>query len=284
MSHAGRKPINRELLHGYAEQWACLLYSLRDGCPGFMMPGGTRRADASQKVRPGLPPKGREVLPTEKPKPEETIPLTATIVKIPEKAIITFPPGRDRKRIEQSLQTMMQNAENTFHYIYVPSVQSDPEIWNRLKGAKKAEQVEEFFAKARQWALGVHTPFLMMTFSKVSPVQDDPKSAAYARTTAKKCLRERTVAPWPFLPFLISSDWPRQILEAKRLWTYPRTDRPKSDDKRIEFFARSFAAITLGKSPATATARWLAGWHWPKDWYAGSIGGDRTKISMELVK
>lgn len=258
MSRLGRKPIDRNLLRGYAEQWACLLYGVRDGYPGAYIP----RVQASRNRVPLRPRKVNSVN-----EQARAIPLFARKIRIPKiDEIVPFWPDETR---ENQIRSRASNPNNRFEYGCISPVRPDSEIWSRLKAAKKAEQIGQVLKRLRGWALGVRTPFLAMTFSGTPLVYDDPKSAAYARTIAKKCLRERTVATWPFLPFLVSSDWARQILKAKQqLWTYPRTDRPKSDDKRIEFFARSFAAITLGKAPATATGRWLAGWHWPKDWYA----------------
>lgn len=43
-----------------------------------------------------------------------------------------------------------------------------------------------------------------------------------------------------------------QFLLAKRDLRYPRSNRPSSDDRRILFFARAMAGITLGRSPNTA--------------------------------
>lgn len=53
------------------------------------------------------------------------------------------------------------------------------------------------------------------------------------------------------------------LFEAKKLWLYPRTHRPKSDDKRIEFFAKA-AGLLHGMAPATALRK-LSGAHFPKD-------------------
>ena len=57
-----------------------------------------------------------------------------------------------------------------------------------------------------------------------------------------------------------------ELYRAKCLWTYPQaTDRAKSDDKRIEFFAKALAGLMLGISPATAMKR-LSRWRLPKLW------------------
>lgn len=259
MGCVGRKPIDSDLLRGYATQWACLLYGVRDGYPGFIMP--SRQASAG---------KGASAVQRGTNKPNRTIRLTARRIPFPPTAVVTFP-REDKKRVTQFLKSRLNRPQSTFRYAYLPSVQPDDEIWNRLKKAKKTEHVEQVFEKLCRWALGLHAPVIFRGTDKTTLACDVPKSKAYARAAAKKNLQEGIVSGWPLLPFLISKDWAGKILAAKRLWTYPRTVRSKSDDKRIEFFARSLAAITFGKSPATATARWLANWHWPKDWYGTSV-------------
>ncbi len=46
-------------------------------------------------------------------------------------------------------------------------------------------------------------------------------------------------------------DYPAELFKARKLWNYPRTDRPTSDDKRIEFFAEALAGLMMEVSPAT---------------------------------
>jgi hypothetical protein len=50
-----------------------------------------------------------------------------------------------------------------------------------------------------------------------------------------------------------------EIPKARGLPHYPRADRPSSDDKRIEFFAKVFAGFALRLAPLTATKR-LSSW------------------------
>jgi hypothetical protein len=60
------------------------------------------------------------------------------------------------------------------------------------------------------------------------------------------------------------------ILAAKRLPHYPKTNRPRSDDKRVEFMAKTMAGLTLGLTAITAIKR-LSHWRWPKDWSERSL-------------
>ena len=39
---------------------------------------------------------------------------------------------------------------------------------------------------------------------------------------------------------------PAELFHARRLWNFPRTDRPSSDEKRIAFFAESLAGFDAG--------------------------------------
>lgn len=69
---------------------------------------------------------------------------------------------------------------------------------------------------------------------------------------------------------------PSELFQARRLWNFPRTDRPSSDEKRIAFFAESLAGLMLGIAPATATKK-LARWTPPKLWLP-DFGKDKWHI------
>src|SRR5277367_4332414 len=75
--------------------------------------------------------------------------------------------------------------------------------------------------------------------------------------------------------FVSSTDWAQNpggairqyaegILAAKQLPNYPKTNRPRSDDKRVEFLAKTMAGLTLGLTAITAVKR-LSHWRWPRD-------------------
>jgi hypothetical protein len=53
------------------------------------------------------------------------------------------------------------------------------------------------------------------------------------------------------------------LLSAKWMPNYPRTERTRSDDKRILFYAKILAGLSLGIAPATAVKR-LAHWGYPE--------------------
>jgi hypothetical protein len=54
------------------------------------------------------------------------------------------------------------------------------------------------------------------------------------------------------------------LLRAKQLHNYPRSNRPRSDDKRIHFLAKVLAGFMVGFAPTTATKR-LARLHLPNN-------------------
>jgi len=55
------------------------------------------------------------------------------------------------------------------------------------------------------------------------------------------------------------------LLIGKKLPSYAKTNRPSSDDKRIEFLSKVLAGARLGLAPITAAKR-LSHWHWPRNW------------------
>lgn len=54
------------------------------------------------------------------------------------------------------------------------------------------------------------------------------------------------------------------LLAAKRLISYPKSKRRRSDDKRVVFFAKVLAGLELGRSPLYTTKK-LSHWRPPKD-------------------
>jgi hypothetical protein len=79
-----------------------------------------------------------------------------------------------------------------------------------------------------------------------------------------------TVGRWlpgsPPVEFCDALDtYAEQVLVGKRLPSYAKTDRPSSDDKRVQLLAKVLAGARYGLAPMTAAKR-LSGWHWPRDW------------------
>src|SRR5205807_6869132 len=174
---------------------------------------------------------------------------------------IVYPGSKQQAGIEKMLEKI-SGALQREGYVYFRPVAPKPEIWQQLKQAKQRGQTEDVFRKMRSWAIGLRSSSRRISIrnTRAMYLGDMNRPNPNSPTRIKEIIRTGSPVAWYLLPLAISSSWAREIQRAKRLWNYPRTDRPRSDDKRIEFFAKSFAALTLGKAPATATARWLSGW------------------------
>ncbi len=68
------------------------------------------------------------------------------------------------------------------------------------------------------------------------------------------------------------------VLKAKRLPNYPKSNRPRSDDKRVEFFAKILAGLMHGIAPATATKR-LTRWNYPEEVRAQIMSESVPRVS-----
>ena len=254
MPHRGPKPVDIELLRILATQWACLLYGLRDGYPGQL-----HRVEwgPCEMVRIG-----KQDIPVRKPK------RTAG-------ATIIYPGSKEQVQTERMLERIRGTLERE-GYLYFRPVPPKREVWRQLKQAERPAQIEDFFRKIRRWAIRLYASSRRVSIPSTRAMflgdTRHPNLGPAARI--KEIIRTGSPVAWYLLPLAISSPWAEDILKAKRLWNYPKANRPRSDDKRIEFFAKSFGALTLGKAPATATARWLSGWHWPKDWFETVKGTD----------
>jgi hypothetical protein len=75
------------------------------------------------------------------------------------------------------------------------------------------------------------------------------RSAAEVRKIAGRIRRG-----YPMLASVLDSH-AEDFLAAKRLHNCPKSDRPRSDDKRAQFFSKVLAGLRLGIAPATATKR-----------------------------
>lgn len=122
--------------------------------------------------------------------------------------------------------------------------------------------------KAKGWVSWViHRP--TMPKPKVWEQLKKARSVAEVRRAARGIGQLRSA-------FLSSTEWTQNpagallkhakgFLAAKKLLTYPRSERPKSDDKRVVLLAKAMAGLTLGLAPITARKR-LSHWSWPRDW------------------
>ncbi|MCI0722927.1 MAG: hypothetical protein L0338_28760 [Acidobacteria bacterium] len=79
------------------------------------------------------------------------------------------------------------------------------------------------------------------------------RSVAEVRKIADELHKgNRTISAAQWKPFHFRA---RDLLRAKRLHNYPKSNRPRSDDKRIHFFAKVLAGLMQGIAPATAAKR-----------------------------
>jgi hypothetical protein len=197
MGLRGPKPVDVKHLQGEAMQWACFLYIVRDGVPGWIQRGKWVRyqpTGSAKWVR------GRQ--PIEAP---ILIPVSAASQRLPKR----------------------MTAEKGW-VIFRP-IMPKPAIWEQLKRARTVPQI-------RGAARGIgrlQTAFVSST-------------------------------PWGQNPAGAFRHYAAGILAAKRLPNYPKTNRPRSDDKRVEFLAKTMAGLTLGLAAITALKR-LSHWRWPKD-------------------
>jgi len=120
----------------------------------------------------------------------------------------------------------------------------EQEIWEGLKHASSTEQIRVALAKIERclrnrWKLS----------SYYSPDEDE-------LLIGKRVGWTKTIGSQLLLATRKNAD---EIIKAKNLPHYPRAERPSSDNKRIEFFAKVFAGFALGLAPLTATKR-LSRW------------------------
>jgi hypothetical protein len=123
----------------------------------------------------------------------------------------------------------------TKDYLFSRPVMPDSRSWNDLKRARSVQDMQRVAQSVRRW------------------VRRFPSGVRWPDEFPRKVLLQ-----FPRVVHAHAAD----LIKAKRMPHYPRTDRPRSDDKRVEFFAKILAGSTLGIAPATATKR-LAHWNYP---------------------
>jgi len=132
----------------------------------------------------------------------------------------------------------------------------EPELWQKLKNAENTDQIHEFLVGLEKWRL---RQFPQKCASKKRgdvflTILASMRAPAFALSK-----HERKFGPtWSRL-IIAARENAGDVLMAKSLPHYPRKDRPSSDNKRIEFFAKVLGGLALGLAPATATKR-LSHW------------------------
>jgi len=128
----------------------------------------------------------------------------------------------------------------------IPPVPANRTAWDHLKNARTEGHIRQAAASIRRWARNVDRRDWRTKFPR------------------------------------IISDHAQDLVRAKGGWNYPRKNRPKSDDKRIVFFAKVLAGLSLGLSP-TYTTKELAYWPWTKDWIQGFFAGSEESFGGRIV-
>jgi len=240
MGSRGPKPVDLGALKASAVQWFYLLLGLRDGHPDLLQKHvwGPWTGRAEKQFCAG---RAERIL-LARIVPDNT---GGEIARLVFQRLTTFAnkTGADETpQIEYPLhQTLEQDAglpqewlfglkSNERYSLFFPAVSPQPHLWKELKTPRSVKGVRRTGNDIYGWLAAV-----------VPGVRNMPE---FRRTLC---------------------DHPAELFRARKLWNYPSTDRPTSDDKRLEFFAETLAGLMLGVAPATATRK-LSRWSPPKLW------------------
>lgn len=129
--------------------------------------------------------------------------------------------------------------------------------------SRASQKLPERMTVGKDWV--IHRPVMPKPaiWEQLSRARTVAQIKAAARGIGKlqSCFASST--PWSQNPAGALRHYAEDILAARRLPNYPKTQRPRSDDKRVEFLAKIMAGLTLGLAPLTALKR-LTHWRWPK--------------------
>lgn len=144
------------------------------------------------------------------------------------------------KGLLSKLTNLREGPENLW---FQSPVFPEPQIWNQLKDARSTAEMQK--------ALDTLERYMRKRWNPPDDMflQRRPRWADTLWSKLLFAARER------------ASD----LLKAKELPHYPKaknTERPSSDNKRIDFFAKVLAGLALRREPGTATKR-LSHWNPP---------------------
>jgi hypothetical protein len=112
------------------------------------------------------------------------------------------------------------NTDESEDFAVIKPVVPQPEVWKQLQHAPSSDGLRKVAAEMRAW-VNRERP-------RITGASDFPRViAAHAK----------------------------ELLEARRLPSYPHSNRPRSEDKRVEFFSKALAGLELGIAPVTAIKR-----------------------------
>lgn len=119
--------------------------------------------------------------------------------------------------------------------IYRPTIPA-PELWEQLKRARSIGEIRKVSRRITKW--------LDKEYGQLG----------------------RWLPGSPPVDFCDALDmYAESVLVGKRLASYAKTNRPTSDDKRVQLLAKVLAGARYSLAPVTAAKR-LSHWHWPSDW------------------
>jgi hypothetical protein len=129
---------------------------------------------------------------------------------------------------------------------FVPRIGPSPAAWEQLKRARTEKEIRHAAEQIRRWARRVERSDWRIEFPRL--IRDHAK----------------------------------YLLNAKKAWNYPSGSRPKSDDKRVLFFAKALAGFMFDLSPGYI-AKKLTYWNWPKEWVQGPFVAMEESFGDQIV-
>ena len=250
MGLRGPKPVDLPVLKVNAVQWLYLLFGLRDGHPDAWQqlvwgdwtgkPPNQLRAAKSvriQLVRIIPDGTGREIV----AQVFEEITMFGSRTGLDDPGEFKHPIYRQFEKDTDLPLTLRFGLKPTEHpCLFFPALSPVPHLWGQLKTPRSIRQLQQTLNDIYDWLV---------------PVVDD----ACAVPEFRRAL----------------CDYPAELFRIRKLWNYPGSNRPTSDDKRIEFFAEALAGLMLEIAPATATKK-LSRWNPPKLWITNFEGDEKS--------
>ncbi len=250
MGLRGPKPVDLPVLKMNAVQWLYLLFGLRDGHRDVMQQlvwgdwtgKQPNQLCAAKSVRIQLvriipDGTGREIV----AQVFEEITMFASRTGPDDPGEFKHPIYRQfEKDTELPLKLCFGLQSTERPSLFFPAVSSVPQLWEQLKVPRSIRQLQQTLNDIYDWLVPV--------------VHDVGAIPEFQRALC---------------------DDPAEIFRIRKLWSYPRSNRPTSDNKRIEFFAEALAGLMLEIAPATATKK-LSRWNPPKLWITNFEGDEES--------
>jgi hypothetical protein len=151
-------------------------------------------------------------------------------------------------KVNQDLPPLLRVGGAKKDWIIFQPVVPDPRVWAQIKNSKSIKQVHQISRGIRMWGRKIQ------------------KRGHWLHPEFADAFRSHAGG----------------LLNAKQLPQYPRSNRRRSDDKRIEFIAKVMAGLTLNLLP-TYTLKRLAGWRCPESVWETSpkFGIEKTKERLK---